>query len=106
MSSFAPFDSIGAQIMWTWVLPLLCIAASASAQTTTTTTSTTQLGCVGSLYQGPILNKKGRPKFELFASDGQSVNECAALCEANVDCVGFSHKAGEIFCCVLCTRVR
>jgi hypothetical protein len=67
-------------------------------QTSTTSTAETQtsttIGCVGSLYQGPIVNKKGFNTYRIAAAFDVPLEQCLAQCTANVNCVGISHNVG------------
>jgi hypothetical protein len=62
---------------------------------TTVTQSTTTIGCVGSLYAGPIVNKKGRNTFRIAAASGVPLEQCLAECTADVNCVGISHAVSD-----------
>jgi hypothetical protein len=63
-------------------------SATATSTTTVTATTVTTAVCV---YQGPIVNTRGRTAFELSSTSG-TVAECGALCQANAACTGFSHR--------------
>jgi hypothetical protein len=61
----------------------------------TSVTTTTELSCVGSLFQGPLLGTKGQDQFTLLKRSGVTVDQCAAVCKLTAQCVGFSHRVGD-----------
>jgi hypothetical protein len=69
------------------------VTQTSTTSTTETQTSTT-IGCVGSLYQGPIMEKKGINTFRIAAAFDVPLEQCLAECTADVNCVGISHGVG------------
>jgi hypothetical protein len=69
------------------------VTQTSTTSTTETQTSTT-IGCVGSLYQGPIVKKKGINTFRIAAAFDVPLEQCLAECTADVNCAGISHIVG------------
>jgi hypothetical protein len=72
-----------------------CATSTPSTNTAPSVAATTEGECVLSLYQGPILRKKGASPFVPSTAIGIGLEECATICKQDTDCVGFSIRVSD-----------
>jgi hypothetical protein len=79
---------------------IACATSTPNTKNAASVAATTESECVLSLYQGPILRKKGASPFVLFTAIGIELEECATICKEDTDCVGFSIRVSDPHTCI------
>jgi hypothetical protein len=93
---FSQMDLVNDASFDTYIVSDKCTTVTSTTATTTTGTETsTTLGCVDSLYQGPIGQQRGTVEFRIAFDDGVPVEQCLAGCTATANCAGISHDVGR-----------